>query len=100
MLSFLLTKVILVEAIPIKTLISDVKTNIPIIVINILPSLFGSFILPIEVLKVKNIKGTIIVSNKLINKVPKGFNIVAFSLKITPIKVPTITEINIIIVDL
>ena len=50
--------------------------------------------------KVKNIKGTIIVSNKLINKVPKGLNIVAFSLKITPIIVPTITEINIIIVDL
>ena len=83
-------------------LVEQIKelTNIPIIVINILPSLFGSFILPIEVLKVKNIKGTIIVSNKLINKVPKGFNIVAFSLKITPIKVPRITEINIIIVDL
>ncbi len=70
------------------------------IVINILPSLFGSFILPIEVLKVKNINGTIIVSNKLINKVPNGFNTVAFCLKITPIIVPTITEINIIIVDL
>ena len=37
---------------------------------------------------VTNIKGTIIVLNKLINRVPNGYNVVAFSLKIRPINSP------------
>ena len=60
------------------------------IVPNILPILFGCFILPIDVDRVKNIKGTTITSSIFKNKSPSGLTIAAFSLNISPIIVPRI----------
>ena len=56
---------------PIKTATNEVITNVITIDLRTLPNLLGCFILPIDVDIVKNIKGTIIIINKLINKVHK-----------------------------
>lgn len=90
----------LVVTTPTNTLTKDVTINTAIIVPNILPTLFGYFILPIDVLIVKKISGTIITSNIFKNKSPKGLRTVAFSLKTNPTIVPIIIEPNNINVDL
>ena len=90
----------MVEIIPTPTLTSDVNINTSNIVTSILPILLGCFILPIEVVMVKNISGTIITSNKFKNKSPNGARTFAFSLNTSPTIVPIIIEPKSIKVDL
>ena len=66
-----LTKYVLAN--PTSTAIIDVKINTPIIVTNILPSLFGCFILEIDVVIVKKMRGTIITNRRFRKMSPKGF---------------------------
>ena len=94
------TKFIPVLKVPIKTLINEVIMKTTITEIRIFPSLLGCFIFPIEVVIVKNIKGTIIVSSRLINKSPNGLNTFAFSPNIRPTIIPITQDNNNMIVDL
>ena len=95
-----LTRLFLVAPIPINTLTKEVIINTNIILPNILPNLLGCFILPIDVVIVKNINGTIIVNKRLINKSPNGLNTFVFSPNIKPIIAPIMIDANNIIVDL
>ena len=90
----------LVDTIPTNTLTIEVNANTSIIVVSILPILFGCFIFPIDVLIVKKISGTIITSNIFKNKSPNGLNTVAFSSNISPTIVPIIIDAKSINVDL
>ena len=85
---------------PINTATIDVKTNTSNIEPIIFPILFGCFIFDIAVVMFKNISGIIITNNRFKNKSPNGLNIVAFSLKIIPMMLPTIIATRSIIVDL
>ena len=87
-----------VEIKPIMTAIIDVIKNITIVLIRILLSLFGSCILEIDDVIVKNINGTIITNKRFKNKSPSGLTISAFSLKIKPQIAPMITQPKRIIV--
>ena len=80
------------------TAIIDVIKNITIVLIRILLSLFGSCILEIDDVIVKNINGTIITNKRFKNKSPSGLTISAFSLKIKPQIAPMITQPKRIIV--
>ena len=66
----------------------------------IFPNLLGCFIFDIAVVMFKKISGTMITNNKFKNRSPNGLNIVAFSLKIIPMMLPTIIATRSIIVDL
>ena len=95
LVSFGLTNFIeYVIARPIKQAISDVIKNITNVEVITFPNLLGCFILAMEVVIVRNISGTIITNNKLINKSPNGLNTAAFSPKISPIIAPIIKPIN------
>ena len=85
---------------PINTAITDVRTNTNNIEPIIFPSLFGCFIFDIAVVMFKNISGIIITNNRFKNKSPSGLSIVAFSLKMIPMILPTIIATKRIIVDL
>ena len=85
---------------PTNTATSDVNKKTHIIVIIILPNLFGVFIFAIDVVIVKKISGMIITSKRFKNKSPNGLSIVAFSWNIIPTIAPTIIATKRIIVDL
>ena len=80
------------DELAIDVLTREVKTNTSIIVPKIFPILLGCFILPNDVVIVKNIKGTMITNNKFKNKSPNGLNTVALSLNISPTIVPIIID--------
>ena len=80
--------------------VDDLIINTNNILPNILPNLLGCFILPILVVIVKNINGTIITNNKFKNKSPKGLSTLVLSPKITPTIPPIIIAPSRIIVDL
>ena len=85
---------------PINTAITDVITNTSNIEPIIFPILFGCFIFDIAVVMFKKISGIIITNNRFKNKSPSGLSIVAFSLKMIPMILPTIIATKRIIVDL
>ena len=90
----------LVTTKPTRTATIDVTKNVKNIVINTFPNLFGSFILAIDTVIVKNISGTIITNIMFIYKSPSGLSTVTFSLKIRPNIPPIITPNNNSIVPL
>ena len=90
----------LVTTRPTRAATIDVTKNVKNIVINTFPNLFGSFILAIDTVIVKNISGTIITNIRFIYKSPSGLSTVTFSLKIRPNIPPIITPNNNSIVPL
>ena len=75
---------------PTTTATIEVTTKVIIVVNIILPSLLGLLILDIDVVIVRNIKGTIITKSILINTSPKGAKVLASSLNINPTSTPKI----------
>ena len=69
----------------------DIIKNIIIVLVNILLNLFFSFILEMDDVIVKNIKGTIITKSRFKNRSPRGFTTWAFSLNTNPHITPIIT---------
>ena len=78
----------------------DVTINTPKVVIIILPSLLGLLILDIDVVIVRNIRGTIITKSKLIKISPSGLTNSPTSLNNSPTITPIITAKTNIKVDL